>query len=61
MTEYKDNLLKLWIQVSKSFNDDFEEILELGIYSDISDIMNALLIVEEARQEQINVFIHDNV
>lgn len=33
--EFKEILLKLWIQISKSFNDDFEEILKLGINSDI--------------------------
>lgn len=42
-------MLKLWIQISKTFNDDFEEILKLGINSDIEDIMNAIFIVEEAR------------
>ncbi|CAD8152308.1 unnamed protein product [Paramecium octaurelia] len=52
--EFKQTLLKLWIQISKTFNDDFEEILKLGINSDVEDIMNAILIVEEARQEQIN-------
>ncbi|CAD8181320.1 unnamed protein product [Paramecium pentaurelia] len=52
--EFKQTLLKLWIQISKTFNDDFEEILQLGINSDIEDIMNAIFIVEEARQEQIN-------
>ncbi|CAK89731.1 unnamed protein product (macronuclear) [Paramecium tetraurelia] len=52
--DFKQTLLKLWIQISKTFNDDFEEILKLGINSDVEDIMNAILIVEEARQEQIN-------
>ncbi|CAD8093626.1 unnamed protein product [Paramecium sonneborni] len=52
--EFKQVLLKLWTQISKSFNDDFEEILKLGINSDIEDIINAIFIVEEARQEQIN-------
>ncbi|CAD8099836.1 unnamed protein product [Paramecium sonneborni] len=51
--EFKSILLKLWIQISKSFNEDFEEILQLGINSDIQDIMNAILIIEEARLEQI--------
>ena len=47
--EFKQILLKLWIQISKSLNDDFEEILRLGLNSDIEDIMNAILIVEEAK------------
>ncbi|CAD8080297.1 unnamed protein product [Paramecium primaurelia] len=51
--EFKQILLRLWIQISKSFNEDFEEILQLGINSDIQDVMNAILIIEEARLEQI--------
>ncbi|CAK90463.1 unnamed protein product (macronuclear) [Paramecium tetraurelia] len=51
--EFKQILLRLWIQISKSFNEDFEEILQLGINSDIQDVLNAILIIEEARLEQI--------
>ncbi|CAD8183421.1 unnamed protein product [Paramecium octaurelia] len=51
--EFKQILLKLWIQTSKSFNEDFEEILQLAINSDIQDVVNSILIIEEARLEQI--------
>ncbi|CAD8111190.1 unnamed protein product [Paramecium sonneborni] len=51
--EFKQILLKLWIQISRSFNEDFEEILQLGINSDIQDVINAILIIEDARLEQI--------
>ncbi|CAD8071818.1 unnamed protein product [Paramecium primaurelia] len=51
--EFKQMLIKLWIQISKSFNEDFEEILQLGINSDIQDVVNAILIIEEARLDQI--------
>ncbi|CAK86740.1 unnamed protein product (macronuclear) [Paramecium tetraurelia] len=51
--EFKQILLKLWIQTSKSFNEDFEEILQLAINSDIKDVVNSILIIEEARLEQI--------
>ncbi|KAM3135511.1 hypothetical protein pb186bvf_012367 [Paramecium bursaria] len=49
----KESLLKYWVSVTKTLNDDFEEILQLGIDTNIVDIVNALLMVEDARQEQI--------
>ncbi|CAD8085983.1 unnamed protein product [Paramecium sonneborni] len=48
----KQKLLEYWVKLQKAFDEDYEEILKLGQESDSNDIINALFIIEDARQEQ---------
>ncbi|CAD8079089.1 unnamed protein product [Paramecium sonneborni] len=48
----KQQLLQYWVKVSKNLDEEYEEILQLGSDSDPNDIINALFIIEDARQEQ---------
>ncbi|CAD8084883.1 unnamed protein product [Paramecium sonneborni] len=51
----KQKLLEYWIKVQKAFDEDYEEILYLSQESDPNDIINALFIIEDARQEQFKL------
>ncbi|CAK71843.1 unnamed protein product (macronuclear) [Paramecium tetraurelia] len=51
----KQQLLQYWVKISKTLDDEYEEILQLGSNSDPNDIINALFIIEDARQEQQKV------
>ncbi|CAD8071260.1 unnamed protein product [Paramecium primaurelia] len=48
----KQQLLQYWLKISKTLDEEYEEILQLGSDSDPNDIINALFIIEDARQEQ---------
>ncbi|CAD8160593.1 unnamed protein product [Paramecium pentaurelia] len=48
----KQQLLQYWVKISKTLDEEYEEILQLGSDSDTNDIINALIIIEDARQEQ---------
>ncbi|CAD8062660.1 unnamed protein product [Paramecium primaurelia] len=48
----KQQLLQYWVKISKTLDEEYEEILQLGSDSDPNDIINALIIIEDARQEQ---------
>ncbi|CAD8156364.1 unnamed protein product [Paramecium octaurelia] len=48
----KQQLLQYWVKISKTLDDEYEEILQLGSDSDPNDIINAVFIIEDARQEQ---------
>ncbi|CAD8077392.1 unnamed protein product [Paramecium primaurelia] len=50
--QIKQKLLEYWVKLQKSLDEDYEEILKLGQESDPNDIINALIIIEDARQEQ---------
>lgn len=41
----KESLMQYWKSISKTLNDEFEEILQMGVSCDVNDIMNALLII----------------
>ncbi|CAK77610.1 unnamed protein product (macronuclear) [Paramecium tetraurelia] len=49
----KQSLLQYWLKISKTLDEEYEEILQLGSDSDPIDIINALFIIEDARQEQL--------
>lgn len=51
INELKTSLLQYWIQITKTLNEDFEEIAKFGENSDIKDIVNSLFMVEEARMD----------
>ncbi|CAD8177233.1 unnamed protein product [Paramecium pentaurelia] len=50
--QIKQKLLEYWVKLQKSLDEEYEEILKLSQESDPNDIINALFIIEDARQEQ---------
>ncbi|CAD8175155.1 unnamed protein product [Paramecium pentaurelia] len=50
--QIKQKLLEYWVKLQQALDEDYEEILKLGSESDPNDIINALFIIEDARQEQ---------
>ncbi|CAK81042.1 unnamed protein product (macronuclear) [Paramecium tetraurelia] len=56
--QIKQKLLEYWVKLQKSLDEDYEEILQLGSESDPNDIINALFIIEDARQEQQKVYFY---
>lgn len=47
----RNGLIQYWKQVSKNLNEEFEEILNLGLESEPMDIINALQILQESQEE----------
>lgn len=51
----KEQLMQYWKHVSSNVNEEFEEILQMGVSADSLDILSALQIIHEAKQEQEKV------